>query len=171
MGQRTQIVVRVKAVSSYSRKESVHYASYHNQWGLAKVQMKDVIRMLTYYNADYDNYELPKQLAKAWRLPQDEWCTDLTPEGVCDYLNHQDNNDGGIFLDLVAEDQEIVEGKMYIYSDPEASKHATDKVEGPISLSTYIRSNPHYYDKDFYKALIDICKYYNVEIVKGTVQC
>ena len=171
MGQRTQIVVRVKAVISYSKKMSVHYATYHNQWGLAKMQMKDVIRMLTHYAVDYEDYELPKQLSKAWRMSQDEWCTDLTPEGVREYLNCTDNNDGGIFLDLVAENSEIVGGKMYIYSDPEASKHATDKVEGPISLSTYIRSNPAYYDKDFYKALIDICKYYNVEIVKGTVQC
>lgn len=171
MGQRTQIVVRVIHSKSYSNTVSVHTASYHNQWGLAKVQIKDAIRMLTYRNTNDDFYRLPKTLSKAHKIENEYNCKDFTPEGVRKYLNCQDNNDGGLFLDLIAEDNEIIGGKMYMYSDPEASKHATQNVEGPISLSTYIRSNPHYYDKDFYKMLLDVCKYYNVEIVKGTVQC
>lgn len=172
MGQRTQIVVKVTVASSpYSKEVSVHYGTYHNQWGLAKVQIKDIIRMLTYYNQSYDHYQLPRTLGKAWLTNQEEWCTDLTPEGVQKYLNTTDNNDGGVFLDLQVEYNEVIGGKVYLYSDPEAEKHHTEGVEGPISLSTYIRSNPRYYDKDFYKAFISLCKHYNVEIVKGDVQC
>jgi len=165
MGQRTQIVVRVVHSHNYDKTVSVHTTSYHNQWGFSKIQLKDAIRMLTHYSQDYEKYELPKRLAKAYAMTCDEWCEDLTPEGVKEYLNKTDNNDGGLFLDLIAEDHEIVGGKLYLYSDPEATKHATEKVEGPISLSTYIRAYPQYYDKDFYAMFISMCKYYNVEIV------
>ena len=171
MGQRTQMVVKVTHVQSYSKIVKVLYGVYHNQWGIGKSQIKDAIRMITYYNDDYGAWTLPQKASKGWLTSKWEWCTDLTPEGVRKYLNETDNNDGGIFLNLVVIDSEVCGGKMYIYSDPEAEKHRTDRVEGPISLSTYIRSNPRYYDKDFYNMLKAVCKYHNIEIIKGRVQC
>lgn len=171
MGQRTQLVVKVtECIVSYNNPKpefKTHTASYHNQWGLAKMQLKDIINLLNSY-IDYNEYKFPDKLHKGWKLDEDEKCTDLTPEGVAEYLSHQDNNDGGAFLEINVKQGEIVNGNLILYSDPESERSCKiygDNIVPYVSLKNYIKFHPHYYDKGFYMMFLTTLKYHNIKII------
>lgn len=162
MGQRTQIVVKVIERNTYDNTEKTHIGCYHNQWGIAKMQLMDAINLFNTY-INYKGFEFPKHLAKAYLLGEDETCTNPTIEGVMDYLNHQDNNDGGLFIELEVEDQLIKSGKMYIFNDAEREGKPVDRI---VSLAEYINYYPEYFNADFYAMFTACLHYHNIELIE-----
>lgn len=166
MGQRTQIIVEVEEETSRITKETEKkVAVYHNQWGFAKMQMRDIICLLNTY-IGYEGFIFPKQLNKAFLL-ENETLKKTSLKNIKDYLNNSDNNNGGLFIKLKIKDSFIQEGELYIFNDPEADREKGIDSEGVnrvISLWEYIRANPRYFEKDFYKMLLATLKYYNIRI-------
>lgn len=74
MGQRTQSVFEVvKTFEDYStgkKTKKTYVGSYHNQWGIAKMQLLDVMRFVTTYQegCSKDDYVMPERLYKAYLL-------------------------------------------------------------------------------------------------------
>lgn len=161
MGQRTQIVVKVNEHDKYTKTTKTRIASYHNQWGIAKMQLMDAINLLnTYIDGEF---KFPKQLAKAWLLDKEDTCKDTSIKGVIDYLNHMDNNDGGLYIELEIEDYDISKGKMYIFNDAEVEGQEVNRV---VSLAEYISYYPRYYDSDFYTMFTACLRFHNVQLIE-----
>ena len=88
MGQRTQLVVEVTKVErNYDTGKDTktkYLGSYHNQWGIGKMQLLDVMRFLTtYFDSCSMEFKLPDTLHKGW-LMNDEYVFKgkVTPERV-----------------------------------------------------------------------------------------
>lgn len=190
MGQRTQLVIEViKTDHDYQTnkdKKTRYVGSYHNQWGIGKMQLTDVIRFLTSYIDDFSDYELPKKLYKAW-LMEDEYVFKgkVTPERVMNWMNtKQDNNNGGILLKVnVNNYSEIESGELYIFNDPEieVSRYYDEHPEEPysndnyrvqriVSLVDYMSYTPQYFSGEqneaFVSAFLSLMKFYNIKIME-----
>lgn len=163
MGQRTQIVVKVIERHTFRDTVETHIGCYHNQWGIGKMQLMDAINLFNHY-IDYDGFKFPKRLAKAYLLDEDETCKDTSIAGVIDYLNHQDNNDGGLLIELEVKDCYITGGKMYIFNDAEREGKEVDRV---ISLAEYIGYYPEYYNPDFYAMFTACLHCHNIELIEN----
>lgn len=184
MGQRTQIVIEVnKTEKDYKiNKEFIkkYVGSYYNQWGLGTMQLRDIKRFLTTYYSGFEEYKLPEQLYKAYKIedkndfPFDKECT---PENIMDWLNRQDNNNGGLFLTVNMDRLgNIKNGKLYIFNDPEAeNSRELDKnpnfedyveVNRYVNLWEYINFFPNYFTKDFVTGFLAELSEHNIEIAE-----
>lgn len=184
MGQRTQMVVEVvKTVEDYStgkKTKKTYLGSYHNQWGIAKMQLFDVMRFVTSYQDGFskDAYAMPEQLHKGYRLDDESvFKGKATPERVMDWLNKQDNNNGGLLLKLNVDNFDYIQsGELYIFNDPEReysnhyNEHPDDdsnkvfEVNRQISLFEYICLYPEYFNEPFITAFTALMRFYNIEI-------
>ena len=183
MGQRTQMVVEV-VKPEYSQKAKRYVTkrfvgSYHNQWGIGKMQLWDVMRFLTNYNDGLADYELPKYLHKAY-LMEDAYTFKgkPTPQAVMEWMNTtQDNNDGGILLKVKMDKYGVVDsGELYIFNDPEMGAHKEYEknpkaepdysVNRYISLREYIMYCPEYFTVDFLTAFTALLRCYNIKIME-----
>ena len=183
MGQRTQLVIEVTETKhNYKTGKDTkkkYIGSYHNQWGIGKMQLWDVIRFLTTYNGDYEDYKLPERLHKAY-LMEDKYIFGgrVTPERVMEWMNtSQDNNNGGILLKVKLNKYgDIESGELYIFNDPEQearkeyeknpNAEPTYNVNRYISLREYIMYCPGYFNTDFLTAFIALLRFYNIKIVE-----
>lgn len=185
MGQRTQMVVEVTETKHNYKTDKdsrvKHIGSYHNQWGMAKMQLFDVMRFLTTYNGDYEDYKLPEKLHKAW-LMNDEYVFKgkVTPERVMEWMNTtQDNNDGGVLLKVKMDRYGYIEsGELYIFNDPERdysiayerdpkSADGRDfKVDRYVTLLEYINYWPKYFNEEFLTAFTALLRFYNIKIIE-----
>lgn len=172
MGQRTQLVIKaMEKITGYNGKKDeikIYSGSYHNQWGFAKMQLKDVINFLNTY-IKYREFEMPKQLHRAFLEEPEYQCRNVSVEGAKEYFNHYaDNNDGGVYLEVYIEKGIIQKGALVLFSDPEAmykeGVNENPEAEPYLTLAQYIRMNPRYYDKQFYKMFIETLKYHNIKI-------
>ena len=183
MGQRTQIVIEVNKIErdSKTNKDIIkkYVGSYHNQWGIATMQLRDIKRFLTTYYNGFGDYKLPEQLYKAYFLkdkydyPFNEECT---LENIMKWLNCQDNNDGGLFLTVNMDKYGTIEdGKLYIFNDPEADNrnlpdNASDDdyvgVNRIIGFWEYLNYYPKYFTKDFVTGFFAELAEHNIEIVE-----
>ena len=186
MGQRTQIVIEVyKTEKDYKTNTEVkkHYVgSYHNQWGLGTMQLRDIKRFLTTYYSGFEDYELPKQLYKAYKMDDETDFTfnkECTVENIMDWLNRQDNNNGGLFLTVNMDRFGYIEdGKLYIFNDPEAeNSRELDKnpnfkdyveVNRIVDFWEYINFFPNYFTNDFVTGFLAELSEHHIEIVKPT---
>ena len=190
MGQRTQLVVEVTKVkkdfSTGKKTKKTYVGSYHNQWGLGKMQLFDVIRMVTSYVDNMeDEYKFPDKLHKGWLLNGKEYehpfKGKVTPEKVMEWINTtQDNNNGGMLLKLKVDRFHYIEsGELYFFNDPEregsiyCEQHPEDedawknfKVDRQISFLDYINYTPEYFDEPFITAFTALMRFYNIQIMK-----
>lgn len=182
MGQRTQIVIEVtKTEHNYKTGKDTkkkYLGSYHNQWGIGKMQLWDVLRFLTTYNDCRGEYKLPERLHKAYLMDDKYIFTGkATPERVIDWFGTQDNNDGGILLKVNLDGYGMIEsGELYIFNDPEmeANKEYEKNpnaepnysVNRYISLREYIMYCPEYFNVDFLTAFTALLRFYNIKIVE-----
>lgn len=189
MGQRTQLVVEVtKVTEDYTTKKKTkktYVGSYHNQWGIGKMQLFDVIRMVTSYVDSMDEeYTFPERLHKAYLLNGKEYENPFkgkaTPERVMKWLNTQDNNNGGMLLKLKVDRFNYIEsGELYFFNDPETEgsryceQHPEDedawynfKVDRQISLLEYINYMPEYFNEPFITAFTALMRFYNIQIME-----
>ena len=176
MGQRTQMVVEViKTDHDYktdTNTEKRYLGSYHNQWGIGKMQLWDVMRFLTTYQSGLEDYDLPKRLYKAYLMNDDYVFTgEATPENVMNWFETQDNNNGGILLKVKMDRYgDIVSGELYIFNDPEmdAHKHPDEdfEVNRYISLWEYVQYNPEYFNTDFLTAFTALLRFFNIKIME-----
>ena len=161
MGQRTQMVVEV------TKCEQKYTASYYNQWGIGKMQLLDVMRFVTtYHNEKWcrNDYIFPETLYNAFLLKDDVFKGEATSERVIDWLNTQDNNNGGILLKIKVNDYNDIEsGELYIFNDPEATD-TKGKVKKYIDLFEYVNYNPQYFNEPFLTAFTALMRFYNIEI-------
>lgn len=184
MGQRTQMVIEVtKTEHNYKTGKDTkkkYLGSYHNQWGIGKMQLWDVMRFLTTYNGDdYDGYKLPERLYKAYLMDDKYVFTGAaTPENVMNWINtSQDNNDGGILLKVNMDRYGMIEsGELYIFNDPEmeASREYEKNpnaepdysVNRYISLREYVLYCPKYFNTDFLTAFTALLRFFNIKIIE-----
>lgn len=188
MGQRTQSVFEVvKTFEDYStgkKSKKTYVGSYHNQWGIAKMQLLDVMRFVTSYQdgCSKDDYIMPEKLYKAYLLDGKEYEHPFkgkaTPKRVMDWMNKtQDNNDGGLLLKLNVDNfNHIQSGELYIFNDPEKDycdyydEHPdgdSDKVfnvNRQISFFEYMCLYPEYFNEPFVTAFTALMRFYNIEI-------
>lgn len=188
MGQRTQSVFEVvKTFEDYStgkKSKKTYIGSYHNQWGIGKMQLLDVMRFVTTYQdgCSKDGYDMPERLYKAYKLDGKEYETPFkgkaTPEKVMDWINKtQDNNNGGLLLKLNVDNfNDIQSGELYIFNDPEKDydnyydKHPDDDsdktfdVNRCISFFEYMSLRPRYFNEPFITAFTALMRFYNIEI-------
>lgn len=182
MGQRTQMVIEVtKTEHNYKTGKDTkkkYLGSYHNQWGIGKMQLWDVMRFLTTYNSGLDEYKLPERLHKAYLMDDKYVFTGkATPERVMDWFRTQDNNNGGMLLKVnVNKYGDVESGELYIFNDPEqeASREYEKNpnaepnysVNRYISLREYILYCPEYFNTDFLTAFTALLRFYNIKIVE-----
>ena len=190
MGQRTQLVVEVTKVekdySTGKKTKKTFVGSYHNQWGIGKMQLLDVIRMVTSYVDSMDReYTFPEKLHKAWLLNGKEYEHPFkgkaTPERVMNWINKtQDNNNGGLLLKLKVDHFNYIEsGELYFFNDPEresciySEQHPEDedgwknfKVDRQISFWDYINYTPKYFNEPFVTAFTGLMRFYNIQIME-----
>ena len=188
MGQRTQSVFEVvKTFEDYStgkKTKKTYVGSYHNQWGIAKMQLLDEMRFVTSYQdgCSKDDYIMPEKLYKAYLLDGKEYEHPFkgkaTPKRVMDWMNKtQDNNDGGLLLKLNVDNFNHIEsGELYIFNDPEKDycdyydEHPdgdSDKVfniNRCISFFEYMSLYPQYFNEPFVTAFTALMRFYNIEI-------
>ena len=174
MGQRTQIVVKViedKSASYFNEKPDIHTHSavYHNQWGFAKMQLFDVINLLNTY-IPYEGWSMPERLHKAFLDKDVAIREEASVEEAAHIFNKvADNNNGGVYVELIVKDRYIQEGKLVLFSDPEAEyKDDEDYVweaRPYISLLQYIKYHRRYFDKDFYRMFLATLKFYNIKLI------
>lgn len=183
MGQRTQLVIEVTETKhNYKTGKDTkkkHIGSYHNQWGIGKMQLWDVMRFLTTYTNGYEDYKLPERLYKAY-LMDDKYVFGgkATPERVMEWMNtSQDNNDGGILLKVELNRYGDVEsGELYIFNDPEMEAcqiHKKDPnaecsyaVSRYVSLREYILYCPEYFNTDFLTMFTALLRFFNIKIIE-----
>lgn len=182
MGQRTQMVIEVtKTEHNYKTGKDTkkkYLGSYHNQWGIGKMQLWDVMRFLTTYNNGREEYKLPERLHKAYLMDDEYVFTgEATPERVMDWFGTQDNNDGGLLLKVNIDRCGNVEsGELYIFNDPEMDAHNEYKknpsaepnysVNRYMSLWDYVQYMPEYFNTDFLTAFTAFLRFYNIKIVE-----
>ena len=189
MGQRTQLVVEVTKVnedySTGKKSKKTYVGSYHNQWGIGKMQLLDVIRMVTFYADSMDEeYTFPEKLHKGWLLNNKEYEHPFkgkaTPERVMNWINKtQDNNNGGLLLKLKVDHfNYIVSGELYFFNDPEKEycdyydEHPdgdSDKVfnvNRQISFLDYMNYTPEYFNEPFVTAFTALMRFYNIQIME-----
>lgn len=190
MGQRTQLVVEVTKVnedySTGKKTKKTYVGSYHNQWGIGKMQLLDVMRMVTsYVDSMEDEYKFPDKLHKGWLLNDKKYehafKGKATPEKVMKWINTtQDNNNGGMLLKLNVDHFNYIEsGELYFFNDPEresciySEQHPEDedawenfKVDRQISFLDYINYTPEYFDEPFITAFTALMRFYNIKIMK-----
>lgn len=187
MGQRTQSVFEVvKTFEDYStgkKTKKTYVGSYHNQWGIAKMQLLDVMRFVTTYQdgCSKDDYVMPERLYKAYLLNGKEYEHPFkgkaTPEKVIEWLNGQDNNNGGLLLKLnVNHYNNIQSGELYIFNDPEkeysdyynehpdGDSNKVFNVNRQISFFEYMCLYPEYFNEPFVTAFTALMRFYNIEI-------
>lgn len=188
MGQRTQSVFEVvKTFEDYStgkKSKKTYVGSYHNQWGIAKMQLLDVMRFVTSYQegCSNDDYVMPERLHKAYLLNDKEYEHPFkgkaTPKKVMDWINKtQDNNDGGLLLKLNVDNfNHIQSGELYIFNDPEkdycdyydehpdGDSHKVFNINRQISLLEYMSLYPEYFNEPFVTAFTALMRFYNIEI-------
>lgn len=187
MGQRTQMVVEVvKTVEDYStekKTKKTYLGSYHNQWGIAKMQLLDVMRFVTSYQDGFskDAYVMPERLHKGFLMDDESvFKGKATPERVIDWLNKQDNNNGGLLLKLNVDNFDYIQsGELYIFNDPEHDYDEAVKANGGnedgvdysevnriISFMDYVTIFPEYFNPDFITAFTALMRFYNIKIVE-----
>lgn len=194
MGQRTQLVVEVTKIeedyATEKKTKKTFVGSYHNQWGIGKMQLLDVIRMVTSYVDSMDReYTFPEKLHKGWLLKGKEYEHPFkgkaTPERVMKWINTtQGNNNGGMLLKLnVDHFNYIKSGELYFFNDPETEysrycdEHPNEdmswkefKVERVIRFVEYMNYDPMYFsDEDneaFVSAFIGLMRFYNIKIMQ-----
>lgn len=192
MGQRTQLVVEVtKTERNYDTGKDVktkYLGSYHNQWGIGKMQLLDVMRFLTtYVDSCADEYKFPDRLHKGWLLPEDQrpFKGKATPEKVMQWIHlTQDNNNGGMLLKVKMDRYGYIKsGELYIFNDPETEycrytdKHPDEdidwgkfKVERVISFVEYMNYDPQYFsgseNEAFVSAFLSLLRFYNIKIME-----
>lgn len=182
MGQRTQMVVEVTKVEhNYKTGKDTkkkYLGSYHNQWGIGKMQLWDVVRFLTTYNNGCEEYKLPERLYKAYLMDDKYVFTGkATPERVMDWFRTQDNNNGGMLLKVnVNRYGDVESGELYIFNDPEieASREYEKNpnaepnysVNRYISLREYVLYCPEYFNTDFLTMFTALLRFYNIKIVE-----
>lgn len=161
MGQRTQAIIEITNFK-YGEKETFT-GFYYNQWGLAKMQLWDIVRMVTTY-FDYGKIEMPQQLHKAVIFTPDKpLAGNVTPENTINWLNHQHNNNGGFLLKLVTDNYQITSGELYLFNDPEAEGESC--VNRVVSLAEYIQFNPEYFSGEFITMFTNLLDFYNIKIM------
>lgn len=182
MGQRTQLVIEVtKTEHNYKTGKDTtkkYVGSYHNQWGIGKMQLWDVMRFLTTYYSGFEDYKLPEKLHKAY-LMDDEYVFkgSATPKRFIKWIESQDNNNGGILLKIKMDRYGNIEsGKMYIFNDPEieyCEAHKKDlnadidiRVNRYITLREYVLYTPEYFNTDFLTAFTALLRFYNIKIIE-----
>lgn len=195
MGQRTQMVVEVvKTVEDYStgkKTKKTYVGSYHNQWGIAKMQLLDVMRFVTSYRDDFskDDYVMPERLYKAYLLDGKEYEHPFkgkaTPEKVMDWINKsQDNNNGGLLLKLNVDNFDSIQsGELYIFNDPETEgsryckEHPEEeeawrnfKVDRVVRFVEYMNYDPQYFSGDeneaFITSFLSLLRFYKIKIME-----
>ena len=191
MGQRTQLVVEVTKVErNYETGKDTktkYLGSYHNQWGIGKMQLLDVMRFLTtYFDSCSREFELPDKLYKGW-LMNDEYIFKgkVTPERVMKWMyTKQDNNNGGMLLKVKMNRYCYIEsGELYIFNDPETEycrytdAHPDEEVEWDrfkisrlIRFTEYMNYFPEYFsgseNESFVSAFLSLLRFYNIKIVQ-----
>ena len=178
MGQRTQMVVDVDIVKTNYEDETTDkqhvIGCYHNQWGIGKMQLLDVINLLNTY-VDFDGFKLPKRLHKGWLLPDEERITQPNPSiyEVMNYLNQMDNNNGGIYIKINVKDHSIVDGYMCIFNDPEEdSANHSDRdsldfgVDRIISYKQWRDYYKRYFNRHFDSMFKQTLKFYNIKLIE-----
>lgn len=158
MGQRTQIVINVKNLDNGKEQTG----SYYNQWGLAKIQLLDVVRALTEYINYGEEYKMPDKLYKARKMGGEECETpfkgDANPQNVIKWINEtQDNDNGGLLLKLTTQNGFINSGKLYLFNDPEAEN--IDEVNRAVTFEEYLNFNPEYIDDDFSNMFLSMLRF------------
>ena len=192
MGQRTQLVVEVTKVErNYETGKDTktrYLGSYHNQWGIGKMQLLDVMRFLTTYNDGCSNgYKLPDKLHKGWLLLEDQrpFKGKATPEKVMQWMYlTQDNNNGGMLLKVKMDLYGHIEsGELYIFNDPEtescrySNAHPDEdvdwskfKIERVIRFVEYMNYFPQYFsdeqNESFVSAFLSLLRFYNIKIME-----
>lgn len=164
MGQRTQLVVEIFEKNRFKNGYKRSLASYHNQWGFAKMQIFDVMRLITTY-INYEGFNFPDYLHKGFRLPESESFNGIaTPENVMTWINNYcDNNNGGALLKLLIKDYQVEAGKLYLFNDPESD--GSGKVNRHVSLDEYVNFNPEYFNDDFINYFNSFLKFYNIKLM------
>lgn len=194
MGQRTQLVVEVtKVTEDYSTKKKTkktYVGSYHNQWGIGKMQLWDVMRFLTtYVDSMEEGFTFPEKLYKGWLLNGNEYEHPFkgkaTPERVMKWINTtQDNNNGGMLLKVEVDKYNYLQsGKLYIFNDPEreysryCDQHPNEdvawenfKVSRVVRFVEYMNYDPIYFSGDdneaFISSFLSLLRYCHIEIVQ-----
>ena len=190
MGQRTQSVFEVvKTFEDYStgkKSKKTYVGSYHNQWGIAKMQLLDVMRFVTSYQEGRsdDDYVMPEKLYKAYLLNDKEYEHPFkgkaTPKKVMDWINKtQDNNNGGLLLKLNVDNfNHIQSGELYIFNDaekeycdyydehPDGDSDKVFNVNRQISFFEYISLYPEYFNEPFVTAFTALMRFYNILIME-----
>jgi len=192
MGQRTQLVIEVtKPQRDYDTGKDVkktYVGSYHNQWGIGKMQLLDIMMFVNTYFCDCDEgIKFPERLSKGYLLNGKEYEVPFegkaTPEKVMKWINDtQDNNNGGMLLKIKMNRYgQIESGKLFIFNDPESegskyySEHpdADDKsfeVDRIVRFVEYMNYDPRYFSGEnneaFVSSFLSLMKYYNIEIVQ-----
>ena len=192
MGQRTQLVVEVTKVErNYETGKDTktkYLGSYHNQWGIGKMQLLDVMRFLTsYFDACDREFQLPDRLHKGWLLPEDQrpFKGKATPEKVMKWMYlTQDNNNGGMLLKVKMDRYCSIEsGELYIFNDPETEyssytdEHPDEEVEWEkfkigrlIRFTEYMNYFPEYFsgseNEAFISSFLSLLRFYNIKIVE-----
>ena len=186
MGQRTQSVIEVtKPERNYETGEDAiktYIGSYHNQWGIGKMQLWDIVRFLTEYVSGSEKYKLPAKLYKAWLLGKNDhpFKGEATPENVMEWMNGQDNNDGGFLLKVKMDRFGSIEsGELYIFNDPECEEirltklypekyqdsFPSVKIERVVSLLEYINYCPEYFNEEFLTMFTAMLRFFNIKLI------
>lgn len=196
MGQRTQLVVEVtKVTENYTtgkKTKKTYVGSYHNQWGIAKMQLLDVIRFLTTYpDSMEEGFTFPERLHKGYLLNGSKYECQFkgkaTPEKVMEWINTtQDNNNGGMLLKIEVDRHNYIQsGQLYIFNDPESEasryyeQHPNEdwaygrfKVERVIRFVEYMNYDAGYFsgadNEAFITSFLSLLKYYHIEIMQPT---
>lgn len=162
MGQNTQLVVFVR--EEKANKVNKYLASYFNRCGFAKMQLFDVIRIITTYIGP-EGFKFPAQLHKAFKLEDGQFKGRATPQNVINWINKtQDNNNGGALLKLDVKGGYIEAGELYLFNDRETE--GTKNVNRCVSFDEYTRFNPDYFDEDFIAYFKAFLRFYNIKIVE-----
>jgi len=194
MGQRTQLVIEVtKPQRNYDTGKDVkktYVGSYHNQWGIGKMQLLDIMMFVNTYFCDCDGgIKFPEKLNKGYLLNGNEYEVPFegkaTPEKVMNWMREtQDNNNGGMLLKVKMDRYgHITSGELYIFNDPETEycrytdAHPDEdinwdkfKIERVIRFVEYLNYDPQYFsgerNESFVSAFLSLLRFYNIKIVQ-----